>query len=170
MATTRAAVTDSSADEVRTLADGIVGGLVGAATIAFWFLIVDTLNGRPFFTPTVLNAAFLRGGEGLQAPGELAITLQSVIGFTWVHGLAFVLLGSAVSRLLAVAERNPNVGFGILLLFVVFECGFLVACALFAEPVLQALAWEAVVVGNLLAAGAMAAFFWRRHPGLTIQP
>ena len=34
--------------------DGVVAGLIGAATIAIWFLVVGTINGRPFYTPTVL--------------------------------------------------------------------------------------------------------------------
>jgi hypothetical protein len=40
----------------------------------------------------------------------------------------------------------------------------------FAEPVLHELAWPAVLVGNLLAAAAMAAVLWRQHPRLAIQP
>jgi hypothetical protein len=41
---------------------------------------------------------------------------------------------------------------------------------LFAEPVLQALAWPAVLLGNLLAAAAMGFTLWRWHPGLRILP
>jgi hypothetical protein len=36
--------------------------------------------------------------------------------------------------------------------------------------VLRALAWPAVLLGNLLAAAAMVGYFWRRHPNLTIRP
>ena len=61
-------------------------------------------------------------------------------------------------------------GFGILLLFFIFEAGFMAACMLFAEPVLQALTWPAIAVGNLLAALAMGAIFWRAHRSLTVQP
>jgi len=84
--------------------------------------------------------------------------------------LAFLIIGVGASRLLGIAERNPSFGFGIVLLFVVFEFGFLLACMLFAEPVLRALTWPEVLVGNLLAAAAMAAVFWRRHPRLAIRP
>jgi hypothetical protein len=41
---------------------------------------------------------------------------------------------------------------------------------LFFEPILRALAWPAVLVGNFLAAGAMALYFWRHHPTLRIAP
>ena len=87
-----------------------------------------------------------------------------------MHLLVFLLIGVAASHLLALAERQASLGFGIVLLFVVFEFGFLLACTLFAEPVLQALAWPHVMIGNALAACAMAVFFWRRHPHLVIRP
>jgi uncharacterized membrane protein len=35
---------------------------------------------------------------------------------------------------------------------------------LFAAAILQAIAWQEILVGNFLAAVAMGAFLWRRHP------
>jgi hypothetical protein len=151
-------------------AEGLLAGLVGAATIALWFFVLDLIEGHPLSTPTILGTALFRGGEGLQAPEALPTSFELVLSFTWVHVLVFLLIGLAASRLLGLAERNPSVGFGILLLFVVFEFGFLLGCTVLAAPVLQALAWPAVLVGNLLAAAAMGAVFWRRHPRLAIRP
>ena len=151
-------------------AEGILAGLMGAATIAVWFLALDSIKGRPFYTPSVLGTALFRGGAGIEHPQALAPNFEMVVSFTWVHVLAFLIIGVAASRLLGLAERNPSFGFGIVLLFVVFEFGFLLACMLFAEPVLRALTWPEVLVGNLLAAAAMAAVFWRRHPQLAIRP
>jgi hypothetical protein len=148
----------------------MLAGLIGAATIALWFLILDTIAGRPLYTPSVLGTALFRGGAGLEDPKTLPISLEMVLMFTWVHVLHFLVIGGVAAQLLAIAERNANVGFGIVLLFVVFEFGFVAACMLFAEPVLRALAWPAVLVGNLLAAAAMAVTLWRRHPDLVIQP
>ena len=90
--------------------------------------------------------------------------------YTWVHGLVFAVIGGVASRLLELAERNPNLGFGILLLFVVFEFGFLSVATLVEGRILQALAWQAILLGNLLAVAAMAGYFWRRHPNLKIRP
>ncbi len=126
--------------------EGIVAGVIGAATIAIWFLILDTIYVRALYTPTVLGTALFRHEEGLGVIGGIA------------------------SRLLALAEQNPNVGFGILLFFVLFEFGFVATATVFAEPVLHALAWPAILVGNLLAAASMAGYFWRRHPHLTVRP
>jgi len=150
--------------------EGIVAGLLGAATIALWFLVVDTLNGRPLYTPTVLGTAVFRGGAGLDHPESLPVSFELVMQFTWLHAIVFAIVGGLAARLLAFAEHTANVGFGIVLLFVVFEFGFVAVTMVFAEDVLSSLAWPAVLVGNLLAAGVMGAYFWRHHPNLRIEP
>jgi hypothetical protein len=93
-----------------------------------------------------------------------------VLMFTWVHGLVFGALGGIAARLLAVAERSPHVGFGILLLFVIFEACFTAAAYLTAAPLIHALTWPAVLVANLLAAAVMAGYLWWRHPSLQVEP
>src|SRR5262249_4578424 len=75
------------------------------------------------YTPAVLGAALFRR-ELLAAPGPLPLSGEMVAVYTWVHGLVFCLIGGLASRLLALAEERPNLGFGIVLLFVVFEFGF----------------------------------------------
>ena len=161
----------STAEEISKLyQEGIVAGIIGAATIAIWFLILDAINGRPLYTPTILGTALFKGGEGLASPESLAVNLDMVLMFTWVHGLVFIIIGGVASRLLGLAEHNPNIGFGILLLFVLFEFGFVAVNMAFAEAVLRVLAWQAVLVGNLLAAAAMSGYFWSRHPNLTVNP
>src|SRR5205823_15038228 len=73
-------------------AEGILAGLVGAGAIAIWFLILDTVRGRPFYTPTVLAPALFRGTRGLPAPDQLSPSLERVLSFTWVLVLAFLLI------------------------------------------------------------------------------
>lgn len=149
--------------------EGIVAGLLGAAVIALWFLIFDTARGRPLYTPSILGHALFRR-QLMASGGALPISFEMVVVYTWVHALAFCLIGGLASRLLALAEERPNLGFGIVLLFVVFEFGFVGVALAFAEPVLRALTWPAILVGNVLAATAMAAYLWRRHPNLVIRP
>ena len=153
-----------------TYEEGLVAGLLGAATIAVWFLILDSIAGRPFRTPTILGTAIFRGGQGLTSVESVPVSFEMVLLYTWVHALVFWVIAGVAARLLGVAERQPNAGFGILLLFVVFEFGFVAAALLFAEPVLHALTWPAILGGNLLAALVMGAYFWRRHPDLRILP
>jgi hypothetical protein len=150
--------------------EGLVAGLLGAATIAVWFLILDSLAGRPFRTPTILGTAIFRGGHGLTSAESVPVSFEMVVLYTWVHALLFWVIAGVAARLLRVAERQPNAGFGILLLFVVFEFGFVATTLLFAEPVLHALTWPAILVGNLLAALVMGVYFRRRHPDLQIVP
>ncbi len=164
------AVADRQTPALSTDGAGILAGVIGAGTLALWFLILDTIAGRPLYTPTVLGTALFRSGAGLDAPEALPVSMELVVFFTFVHVLVFFLIGWIASHLLALAAANPDVGFGIVLLFVVFEFGFIAVCMVFAQPVLRALAWPAILVGNLLAAGAVALTFWRLHPRLTILP
>ena len=154
-------------DSSRIYQEGIVAGVIGAATVAVWFLVLDTLAGRPLSTPTLLGATLFRRGAAVTVPG---VSLEMVLMFTWVHGLVFVLLGGIASWLLAQAERHPSFGFGVLLLFVFFQFGFMVVAMLFARPVLVALGWPAILGANLLAAATMAAYFYWRHPSLVVRP
>ncbi len=150
--------------------EGIIAGTIGAATIAIWFFILDTIKGRPFYTPSVLGTVLFRPGTRFALPEPMSISFEVVLVYTWVHWLLFCVIGGAASLLIRAAEQRPNLGFGILLLFVIFEFGFLVGAMLFADAILRALAWQEILLGNLLAALTMTAYFWRRHPHLTILP
>jgi hypothetical protein len=104
----------------------------------------------------VLGTALFRGGAGLESPATLPVDFEMVLSFTWVHVLAFLLVGVAAARLLALAERDPNFGFGIVLTVRGVRVRLRLVCMVFAEPVLRALTWREVLVGNLLAAASMA--------------
>ena len=144
--------------------DGIVAGTIGAATIAVWFLILDTIKGRPLYTPSVLGTVLFKPGARLPALESVPVSFELVLVYTWIHWMVFCVIGGAASLLLGAAERRPDAGFGILLIFVIFEFGFLVGAMLFAEAILRAIAWQEILLGNLLAAVAMGAFLWHRHP------
>jgi hypothetical protein len=152
------------------LADGTIAGLIGAATIALWFLVVDTLRGRPLYTPSLLGTALFRGREALAPPETHAISLLMVLLFTLAHGLIFVLIGQIAARLVRLAEKNANYGFGIILFFVFFLSGFFFVSMVFAAELLHALTWPAVLAGNLFAVAAMTMYFARRHPGFRMLP
>jgi len=150
--------------------EGLIAGVIGATVIAVWFFILDLVQGRPLYTPTVLGTALFGAENGLTGPESFHASWETTLMFTWVHGLVFIFFGGIASLLLGMAERNPNLGFGILLLFVILEFGFVMAAFILAEPILGLLAWPAVLVGNLLAASAMSGYFWYRHRGMTILP
>jgi hypothetical protein len=157
-------------DAARLYQEGMVAGVLGAAAVALWFLVLDALSGRLLWTPTVLGTVLFRRGAGLDTPDALPVSVEMVLMFTWVHGLVFAALGGIAARLLGHVERHPSSGFGILLLFVIFQFGFISAATVFAAPVLRALSPWSILVANLLAAAAMAAYLRRRHPNLRVSP
>ena len=163
-------VSTYSPDSTRVHQEGIVAGILGALTIALWFLVVDVVQGRPLYTPTVLGQALFGRGAWPGTIESMPPSFEMVAMFTWVHLLAFAVIGVAVSRLIAMAEQHPGLGFGFVLLFVILEACFTAAVMIVAAPVLRELTWPAILVANLLAAAVMTGYFWRRHPTMAMRP
>ena len=69
---------------------GVVAGLIGAATIAIWFFILDLYSGRPFYTPNVLGAALSLSGAGHDVT-TIPISLEFVVFYSWIHVLVSML-------------------------------------------------------------------------------
>jgi hypothetical protein len=154
----------------RIAREGLVAGLLGAAAVAGWFLIVDAIAGQPFFTPAMLGQALL----GLGDPATVDVSFPNVISYTMVHVLAFVVVGMIAALLACQVERVPATLFVVVVFFAVFEFGFYVLVATLAQPLLGALAWTNVAIGNAIAALGMGYFLWQAHPrlreGLRQQP
>jgi hypothetical protein len=144
------------------LLDGLFAGAIGAISVALWFLLLDALAGRPFFTPALLGTVLLHGGA---AAGQgVTVTPLPVAAYTAFHFLAFLVAGTGFSWLMTLFERFPIVGFVLLVVFVCLQLGFFALnVALGAELVGQLRAWT-VIVANLLAAGSMSLYLWKRHP------
>ena len=160
----------STLDTTRVYQEGIIAGILGGLTVAVWFLVVDLVQGRPLYTPTVLGTALFGRGTWPTTLETLPPSLEMVAMFTWVHLLAFAVIGVVVSRLIVMAEANPGLGFGFVLLFVILEACFTAAVMIVAAPVLRALTWPAILVANLLAAAVMTGYFWFRHPTMVMRP
>ena len=163
-------VSTFSPDTTRVYQEGIIAGILGAITIALWFLVVDVAQGRPLYTPTVLGTALFGRGAWPGTLESMPPSFEMVAMFTWVHLLAFAVIGVAVSRLIAMAEQHPGLGFGFVLLFVILTACFTAAAMIVATPVLRALTLPSILVANLLAAAVMAGYFWLRHPKMAIRP
>jgi len=157
-------------DTTRVYKEGVIAGVLGALTVAVWFLVVDLMHGRLFYTPTLLGTALFGRGVWPATLETMPPSLEMVAMFTWVHVLAFAVVGVAVARLIALVERHPSLGFGFVLAFVILEACFTVAAMIVAEPVLRALTWPAILAANVLAAAVMAGYFWLRHPTMQMRP
>ncbi len=147
----------------RVLREGVAAGLIGAALVAVWFLVFDALQGRPFYTPALLGSAVF---EGLRDPQLLQMSLGVVLGYTVLHGVAFIAFGILCAILIIAAEREPSLTWAFIALFACFEVFFFTLDRIFAESVLGAVVWWAILVGNLLAAGGMLAYFFLGHRAL----
>lgn len=147
----------------RIIRDGLVAGLIGAVSVAAWFLLVDLIAGRAFYTPAVLgSAAFF----GLRDPSTVTVGVQPVVMYTMMHLLLFVFAGLLASASIAEAEREPPFLWLLAEFFIVFEVGFYAVVGLLFAPLLAALAWTNVAAGNLIAAGSMGYYLWTVRPAL----
>jgi hypothetical protein len=145
------------------LREGIVAGLIGAAVVALWFLLLDVARGRPLFTPALLGAAVFHGAT---SPEGVALAAGPVIGYTVLHVLAFVAFGIVASSLLRVSEQEPPAFIAFVVLFAAFEVFFFAVLGAFGRSLLGALVWWAIFTGNLLASVGMLWSLLRARPWL----
>jgi hypothetical protein len=142
------------------LREGIVAGLIGAAVVAIWFFVFDILRGRPFLTPSLLGSlVFL----GVNTPTVTAPAVGPILGYTILHGLAFVAFGVVAATMLAMSDREPALFIAFVILFACFEVFFFGVLGVLGRGVQTALVWWSVLVGNLLASIAMLWYFLRAH-------
>jgi hypothetical protein len=144
--------------------EGAATGVLGAAGVALWFLVIDLVHGEFLRTPAALGKALSSVlGHGITDHG----TLFYAAGYTVFHVAAFVGVGVLASKLVQVSERVPQVTVALMLIFAVLECGFYFLAAFLSEGnVLGAFAWYQVGAANLVAAALMGGYLWRRHPAL----
>ncbi|MEO7085617.1 MAG: hypothetical protein ABI442_01295, partial [Gemmatimonadaceae bacterium] len=86
------------------LRDGVVAGLLGAASVALWFFCVDLFVGHPFQTPFVLGRGLL-GIIGV-APTNVPLVVAT---YTVFHFVAFLGVGMLTAAIVHWAERVPTV-------------------------------------------------------------
>jgi hypothetical protein len=149
--------------EHKLVASGLVTGLIGAAAVAVWFLVLDVARGQPFFTPAALGAALLLGAT---SQAEVQVTLPMVAAYSVLHVGAFAVIGIGVEWVAERIERAPAVLRAGVLTFVLLEALFIGVVGALSQWVLGALGYWAVAVGNLLALASMAMWVLARHPRL----
>jgi hypothetical protein len=147
-------------EETSVLREGVVAGCIGAAVVAVWFLVFDLARGRPLLTPALLGAVVFQGASG---PVGVEPALGPILGYTILHGLAFVAFGVVAASLIAASEREPALIIAVVILFACFETFFLAVEGALGKSVVGGLVWWAVLVGNFLAVIAMLWYFLLRH-------
>lgn len=155
--------TQMASAERSVLREGVVAGLIGAAVVAVWFLVFDIARGRPFLTPGLLGAAVF---QGVTDPTGVQPSFGNVLGYTIIHGLAFIAFGVVAASLMAVSEREPALFLAFVILFASFEVFVFGVVGALGKSMLGTLVWWAILVGNLLASVAMLWYFFRAHRSL----
>jgi hypothetical protein len=139
----------------------MVAGLIGAAVVAVWFLVIDVVRGQVWFTPAALGSAIFLGARDL---ADVQVTPGVIIGYTLLHIAAFLAIAFLAVQVMRAAEFEPRAWLGVVLLFVVMEVFALGMLAIMANWLLEAMSLWLVAVANVLAALSMGAFLWKAHP------
>lgn len=146
--------------------EGLTVGLLGAAGVIAWFLVVDLIAGQPLRTPGILGQAFMN----LLADKHVHSTLFYAAAYTPVHIGAFIVVGMVVSWLVEASHEVPNLTAGFLLLFVMFETGVLFILLLLSGfDSLGGIAWYQIGAANLVAVALIGSYLWRKHPELNTE-
>ncbi len=141
--------------------EALFAGLLGGSAVALFFLVVDVLDGQPYFTPSLIGSVLFQGAAAEDVTG---VSLDAVASFSVLHVLAFTALGGAVSFLVHEVElhsRHPVMV--LLVVFAIIEASFFLVAPLAMPGVLARLGMVHVGAANLLAAGTMALFFVLTH-------
>src|SRR5262245_48021395 len=154
--------TTSRTTAMDTLLDGLFTGMIGALVVALWFLVLDAIAGRPLYTPALLGSVLLHGPQG--AAQQVQIAPTEIAAYTAFHFVAFIAVGIVLSWMMNLFEKFPIMFFVLLVLALSLQVGFFALDVALGAELLGRLRPWTVVTANLLAAGAMVFYQWRRHP------
>ncbi len=143
--------------------EGTDVGIIGGLAVALWFLVLDTIAGRPFLTPSVLGQVVLFGND---APDTHHLVFGAILIYTAAHFIVFALLGMGLVAMTHWATQNSVVRYAFLPVFLVFEVLFYGLLMVFSDVTKELFPFWAVITANTLAALSMGAYLWQRHPDL----
>jgi hypothetical protein len=85
------------------MSEGIDVGVIGALAVAIWFLILDTIAGHPFLTPSLLGQVVLFGDS---SPDTSRVVFGAILVYTAFHFAIFALVGMGLVALVHWGERT----------------------------------------------------------------
>jgi hypothetical protein len=144
-----------------TMAEGTDVGIIGGLAVALWFLILDTVAGQPFQTPSLLGQVLLFADS---TPETSRLVFGAILVYTAFHFAVFALLGMGLVYLVHWGVRDPVVRYALLPVFLVFEVLFYGLLEVFSERTHELFPFWTVVGANTLAAVCMGLYLWKRHP------
>lgn len=141
--------------------EGFVMGLIGAATVAFWFFAVDLVSRTPFYTPAAIASAVLLGARNASA---VQFSVGIVVAYTFLHLIAFLGVGLVFAWLVRRVERTRLFLVESAAILLVLEGLFFGSVGISSGWVLETLGWVPVLIANVLAVASMGTWVWQRHP------
>jgi hypothetical protein len=141
--------------------EGTDVGIIGGLAVALWFLILDTIAGRPLHTPSLLGQVVLMGDS---TPDTRSIVFGAILLYTAFHFVVFALLGMGLVALVHWGTENSVVRYALLPVFLAFEVLFYGLLEVLSEGTGELFPFWAVVSANTLAAVSMGVYLWIRHP------
>ncbi len=142
-------------------AEGTDVGIIGGLAVALWFLVLDTIAGRPLHTPSLLGQVVLMGDS---TPDTGNIVFGAILLYTAFHFVVFALLGMGLVALVHWGTENSVVRYALLPVFLAFEVLFYGLLEVLSERTGELFPFWAVVSANTLAAFSMGVYLWFRHP------
>lgn len=143
--------------------EGTDVGIIGGLAVAIWFLLLDTIAGHPFLTPSVLGQVLLFGND---TPDTRHLVFGAILLYTAAHFIAFALFGMLLVAMTHWATGNAVVRYAFLPVFLVFESLFCGLLLVFSDVTKELFPFWTVITANTLAALSMGAYLWQRHPSL----
>jgi hypothetical protein len=141
--------------------EGTDVGVIGGLAVALWFLVLDTIAGRPLLTPSLLGQVVLMGDP---TPATDSVVLGAVLLYTAFHFIVFALLGMGLVAVVHWSIENSVVRYALLPIFLAFEVIFYGLLEVLSERTGELFPFWAVVSANTLAAVSMGLYLWIRHP------
>lgn len=133
-------------------------GLVGAASVALFILLLDVLAGHALGTPSALGAVLFRGESfSLDAP----IRPGLVLAYTLIHAATFILVAAgAVSAEYTLSRQGVSIPIqlvsGIVGIFAGLQVVFVALTTLLQISWVGQVGFERILVANMIAAFSMA--------------
>ena len=144
-----------------TLYDAFYSGGIAGSIVALFFLVLDAIEGQPFFTPSLMGTVLFSGVPAEAATGS---RLDMMAYYTATHFVAFTLLGLGIACLVREVElhtRHPAIV--LLVSFILLEVAFFAVASVLMPGVVERVGPARIAAANLLAAAGISAFLIAAH-------
>ena len=136
-------------------------GVLGGSAVALFFLVIDLMDGRPLYTPSLIGSAIFGGAA---AHAATTVQFEAIFYVSLIHISAFTVLGAVMSLLVHEVELHAKHPIVVLVVsFAIIETAFFVLAPLALPGVIETLGMIKLAFANLMAATVMTLYFVLVH-------